>query len=273
MKRIGLALGGGGAKGLAQLPLLEVFEELGIRPHRIAGTSIGAIMGALFAAGRSVREIRELVARSVITPADSLLAALQKTEALRMFALFDPDLSQRGFFKGEKFMHFLQEAIGVEDFAGLTIPLRIVASDFWTSEEVVLESGELLPAIKASMGLPGIFTPVRIGERVLIDGGGVNPLPHDLLTDCDVVVAIDVMGSMPGVSGSLPHLARAVIGTFDVMQNSIIAAKLRLSPPDIYIKPDIAGVDIMDFYQAETIYAQTAPAVDRLRNELVRLAG
>ena len=85
--------------------------------------------------------------------------------------------------------------MGVASFEDLKIPLSIVTSDFWTAEQIVLSSGELLPAVKASMGLPGVFTPVEREGRVLVDGGGVNPLPHDLLQECDLVVAIDALSS------------------------------------------------------------------------------
>lgn len=268
MKKIGLALGGGGAKGIAHIPMLELLDELGIRPNRIAGTSIGAIMGGLYASGHTGAQIRELIDRTVITKSDSFKAALKKTDAFKMFGLFDPDFKQRGLFKGDKFIKFLYDAIGVGDFSELEIPLRVVATDFWNSEQVVIETGELLPAIKASMGLPGIFTPVKIGDRILIDGGGVNPLPHDQLGDCDLVIAIDVMGDIVGDRRKPPHLVRAVLGTFDIMQNSIIAEKLKRNPPDIYIKPALTGIDILDFYKADEIYKQTARAVVELRKKL-----
>jgi NTE family protein len=271
MKKIGLALGGGGAKGIAHIPMLELLDELGVRPHRIAGTSIGAIMGGLYAAGRTGAQIRQLIARTVITKSDSIKSALKKKDAFKVLGLFDPDIKQRGLFKGDKFIRFLFDAIGVADFSGLKIPLRVVAADFWKSEQVVLESGDLLSAIKASMGLPGIFTPVKIGDRILIDGGGVNPLPHDLLGDCDTIIAIDVMGDIAGDATKVPHLARVVLGTFDIMQNSIIAAKLKHSPPDIYIKPAITGIDILDFHMADEIYQQAAPAVAELRHKLAKL--
>ena len=107
-----------------------------------------------------------------------------------------------------------------------------------------------------------------IDERVLIDGGGVNPVPHDLLQDCDITIAIDVMGSTTGHAADTPNLFRAVLGTFDIMQNSIIAEKRQRVPPTIYIKPDVTGVDILEFYKADEIYAQAAPAADELRRQL-----
>jgi NTE family protein len=266
--RVGLALGGGGAKGLAHIPMLEVFDELGVRPDRMAGTSIGAVIGALYASGIPGARIREGVRRMVISRGDSFRVALQKRDALNWVRFLDPGFGQRGLFKGDRFISFLYEAMGVSTFEELEIPLRVVATDFWKSEQVVFESGALLPAVKASMGLPGVFAPVRLDGRVLIDGGAVNPVPHDLLGDCDVVVAVDVMGSMAAGADAAPGFLRAVLGTFDIMQNSIIRQRLKLSPPAIYVKPDIQGVDVLDFYRADDVYRQAEPARRALREEL-----
>ncbi|MBN1673228.1 MAG: patatin-like phospholipase family protein [Kiritimatiellae bacterium] len=273
MKKLGLALGGGGAKGLAHIPMLEVLDELGIRPHRIAGTSIGAVMGALYASGIGGARIRDGVRRMVISKGDSFREMLKKKDALKWFGFFDWEFGRGGVFKGDKFIEFLFDAMHVATFEQLQIPLRIVATDFWSSEQVILERGDLLPAVKASMGLPGVFTPVTIGERVLIDGGGVNPVPHDILDDCDLVVAIDVMGTLRRDKHNIPNVFRAVLGTFDIMQNSIVTEKLKHSPPDIYIRPDITGVELLEFFKAEEIYEQAAPAAEQLREALVGALG
>ena len=267
-KKIGLALGGGGAKGLAHIPMLEVLDELGIRPHRIAGTSIGAIMGALYASGLTGAEIRDGVRRMVATKKEPFREALKNKRGLKWASLLDFEFGSHGLLKGNRFMELLCGFMGARTFEELEIPLRIVATDFWKSEQVILESGDLLPAIRASMGLPGVFTPMEIGGRTLIDGGGVNPLPHDVLDDCDFVIAIDVMGRLDGTSS--PNLVRAVLGMFDIMQNSIIEQKRRLTPPDVYIKPDVSGVDILEINKAETVYRQSEAAQQELRNALSR---
>lgn len=271
LPKIGLALGGGGAKGLAHIPMLEVFDDLGIRPHRVAGTSIGAIMGALYASGLKAQQIREGVQRMIISKGDSFKAALKKKDVLKWLKFMDLEFKGHAIFKGDRFIEFLFNAMDVDSFEALDIPLRIVATDFWTSQQVVLDSGELLPAVKASMGLPGVFTPVTLNQRVLIDGGGVNPVPHDLLDDCDVVVAIDVMGTPPEEREKLPNLFRAVLATFDIMQNSIIREKLEKTPPTVYIKPEIHHVDILDFYKAEDVYVQAKDAQEELRQKLTEI--
>jgi NTE family protein len=274
MKKIGLALGGGGAKGLAHIPMLEVFDELGVRPHRIAGTSIGAVLGAAYASGAGAARLRAAVDRMIISKGESFQKILKKKDVLKWVQFLDVDFRGRGLFKGDRFVEFLYASIGKKTFTDLEIPLRVVATDFWTSGQVVLDSGDLLAAVKASMGLPGVFTPVELAGRTLIDGGAVNPVPHDVLEDCDLVVAIDVMGRLSREGGAEPpNAVRAVLETFDIMQRSIVAAKARLRPPDIYIAPEIVGVDILEFFKAEQVYEQAAPAAARLRSELQKLLG
>jgi NTE family protein len=157
----------------------------------------------------------------------------------------------------------------------LKIPLKVVATDFYSSEQVVIHSGELLDAVKASMAIPGVFTPVRRDGRILIDGGSVNPVPFDLLDDCDIVIAINVMGEHPAPRRQMPSLFRVVLSTFDIMQKSIISEKLRRIQPDVYITPEIIDVDILEFYKAEQIYEQAKPARQKLMQALeqIRRAG
>ncbi|MDD5069949.1 MAG: patatin-like phospholipase family protein [Candidatus Omnitrophica bacterium] len=271
-KRIGLALGGGGAKGLAHVAVLEVFDDLGVRPCRISGTSIGAIIGALYSSGITAKSIRQRVMNMVVSKGSDFRDILKrKKDVFKWIEFLDFSFSPSGIFKGDKFINFLYEVMDVKYFNELDIPLSVVATDFWSSEQVVIESGELLPAVKASMGLPGVFTPVELSGRVMIDGGGVNPVPHDILVDCDVVVAVDVMGGFEPIRGRLPHLVQTVLNTFDIMQKSIIREKLKNSPPDIYIRPDILDVDLLEFFKAEKVFQQAKPACELLKQKLTAL--
>ena len=268
MKKIGLALGGGGARGLAHIPMLEVFDELGIRPHRIAGTSIGAVMGALYASGISGAEIRAGVHSMLKSPDESFRKVLQRKGSFKWLQFLDVEFGHGGLLKGDKFIDFLYEAMRVSRFEDLSIPLNVVATDFYTSEQVVIKAGELLDAVKASMAIPGVFTPVRRDGRVLIDGGSVNPVPFDLLDDCDLVIAINVMGEQHSPRRHMPSLFRVVLGTFDIMQKSIITEKLRQVQPDLYITPELIDIDILEFYKAERIYEQAKPACLKLKQAL-----
>lgn len=271
-KKIGLALGGGGAKGLAHVPLLEVLDEAGVKPYIISGTSIGSIMGALYASGMSGTEIRDGLDRIIISRGDSLKDLQRKKDAFKILSFIDIEFSRGGLLKSDKFIEYLYSNLGADHFDALTTPLKIVATDFWSNEQVILEEGELLPAIQASMGLPGVFTPVVRDGRVLIDGGGVNPVPHDILQEeCDLVIAIDVMGTRNPGKHPLPNVFRAVLHTFDIMQNSIIAQRLKVNPPDILIQPDVENVEILEFDKAPSVYRQTAPAAEQLRRELDRI--
>jgi len=268
VKTIGLALGGGGARGLAHIPMLEVFDKLGVRPHRIAGTSIGSIMGGLYASGLSGRDIRRRVEGMLLSRKDTFREMLRKKETLAWLRFMDVQIGARGLLKGEKVRRFLGELMGATTFEELRIPLRVIATDFWKSEQVVLDTGDLPAAIRASMSLPGVFTPVEIGGRMLVDGGGVNPVPWDVLDDCDIVVAIDVMGHLGPERTDPPYPLRAILGMFDIMQNAIIAEKRARHPPDIYIKPDLVGIDILAFHKAETIYEQSEAAREQLKRRL-----
>lgn len=261
-----VALGGGGAKGLAHIPVLELMDDMDIRPVCIAGTSIGAVIGALYASGMTGAGIRSLVDDTVVKKGDSLDEVLKNVKKIIRF--MDVDFLGSGLFKGDSFMDYFYDAIRTDSFDELEIPLKVVATDFWNSEQVVLSSGDLLDAVKASMGLPGVFTPVEIDDRVLIDGGGVNPVPWDVLEGCGTTVAVDVLGRSERKADRSPKAARAVVEMFDIMQRTIVKDKMDHSRPDIYIRPDIRGVGILEFHRADEIYDFAAPAVEELRREL-----
>ncbi len=269
VRRLGLALGGGGAKGLAHIPILELLDEMGVRPCCISGTSIGAVLGALYASGMSGSGIRKLVDDTVVKKGDSPNRVIKHLK--KVVGFMDLDLFGPGIFKGSSFMDYFYEAIRTDSFQDLKIPLKVVATDFWTSGEVVISSGDLIGAVKASMGLPGVFTPVEKDGMVLIDGGGVDPVPWSVLDGCDVTVAVDVLGSSSGRSKNPPSAFRTVMEMFDIMQRSIVAARMNADGPDIYLRPDIRGVGIMDFHRADEVYASAGPARDELENRLKEL--
>jgi NTE family protein len=271
--KIGLALGGGGAKGLAHIPMLQVLDAHEVKPHRIAGTSIGAIMATLYAAGIAADRIREEITELVATPR-SLTEAF---EAKRLFAwldYFDIDISRGSILHVDKFLDELEDTIGVSRFEELPIPLKVVATDFWKREEVVFDSGPIIPAVAASFAIPGIFRPVVLGDRVLVDGGSVNPLPYDLLQDeCDVVIAIDVMGQrLPG-DDLLPSYSETLFNTFQIAEKAIVKEKFKRKPPDVYIEVAVSNVKVLDFHKCDEIYDQAGPAARELETALAELLG
>lgn len=269
--RVGLALGGGGAKGLAHILMLEVFDQLQIQPYRIAGTSIGAIIGSLYAAGRSGADIRALIERFLVPPDASGRQLFSLPESLRWLDFVDPTLSPGGLLSSDDFIEFLGEQLAVRRFEDLRIPLAVVAADLWSGKPVVLASGELLPAVQASMALPGVFPPVKYRGRELIDGGVANPLPYDVLgDDCDIVVAVDVSGDLERPLNDKPSFLNVLFHGFHIMTENLVAEKLKRQRPSIYIRPDIANVRVLEFYKAAQVFSETAPAQRQLRTALQR---
>jgi NTE family protein len=271
MKKIGIALGGGGAKGLAHVLMLEALDELDLKPSYVTGTSIGAVAGVLYCSGLSAKEMRQVISEITITENDTFRDVMAKKHVFKWLNFIAPQFEGGGLLNAENFINYLFESIEARTFEELIIPLRVVASDFWSREQVVLDQGELAPAIQASMSLPGVFTPVTMGENVLIDGGAVNPVPFDLLPkDCDLTIAIDVIGRRTAGTDRMPSLQEAIFNTFQIMEKSIIREKLRNTTPDIYIEVEISDIRALEFYKADQVFKQAQQAKDQLKRELER---
>ncbi len=274
MKKFGLTLGGGGAKGFAHIPILEVFDELGIKPYCITGTSIGAILGALYASGHSAADIVEMVEQLIAPRSSRFKDIIRIKDSFKFLELIDPHFSfkPQGLIKGEKFLGFLYEQMQVSTFEELSIPFKAVATDFWRREQVVFDSGELLPAVRASMAIPYVFTPVLIDDQVLVDGGLVNNVPHDLLSkSCDIRIAVDIMGEQSTPKTKTPSPLDAIFHSYEVMQDSIANAKLEAHPVDIYMRPPLMDIDVLDFHKAGAIYEQGLAAKDDFKQKLETL--
>ncbi len=272
--KIGLTLGGGGARGFAHIPILEVFDELGIKPCCITGTSIGAILGALYAAGHSATDIAEMFHELIVPPNARLKDIIRSKDFLKIFSLIDPHVSLKpqGLIKGQKLLSYLYDQMKVDTFDELHIPLTVVATDFWRNEQVVFNTGDLLPALRASMALPYIFTPVTIDDRVLVDGGLVNNVPLDLLDPaCDVRVAVDILGKRSSPPTKIPSPRDAVIHTYQVMMDAMAREKLAHHPVDIYLRPPLVDVEMLDFHRPWEIYEQGLGAKDAFKRQLEEL--
>ncbi|MBN1687972.1 MAG: patatin-like phospholipase family protein [Candidatus Omnitrophica bacterium] len=181
---LGLVLGSGAAYGLAHIGVLRVLEKEGIKPDIIAGSSIGALVGGLWAKGYSADQIEE-IAKEID----------MKHGFFRLLGLRDLSLPHHGFFKGRQVSRWLQKFLGGQTFQDLNIPLKIVGCDLFSSEEVVLETGSVVDAIRASISIPGIFRPVPYQETLLIDGGVIDPLPVGILSEMGVkkIIAVNVL--------------------------------------------------------------------------------
>ena len=271
-RRIGLALGAGGANGLAHISMLEVLDEMGLRPHRITGSSIGAVIGAMSASGMSAARIREQVERAFMGDDGDLMRKLVSDEALHWLELIELEVGNGGLLDSQRILSHFYDAIGANTVADLEIRFDVVAGDLWSKEQVVLNEGLLLPAVQASMSIPGVFEPVEIEGRVLIDGGSVNPIPWDLLfDDCDIVIGIDVSGVRSRPEADENGYFETLFNAIKVMQKAIVNEKMRQRAPDILIAPEIRDIRALEFYNAGTVFEQAQPAKRQLESELTAL--
>jgi NTE family protein len=271
MSSIGLALGGGGAKGFAHIPILEAFDELGIKPACIVGTSIGAVMGALYASGYSARDIVEMIQHLLVPPTPKLRDIVPGQETLKILNLLDPQFSfkPKGLIKGDKFLSYLCEQMHAATFEELAIPLKTVATDFWNRTQVVFESGDLMPAVRASMALPSLIEPVIINNHILVDGGLVNNVPFDLIDcECNIRIAVDIIGTNSTPPDKIPTPLDAIFHTYQVMMNATTQAKLEKDPVDIYVQPPLLDIDLLDFHKPWEIYEQGLQIKDAFKRRL-----
>lgn len=267
---IGLALGSGGAGGLAHIAILQVFDDLKLKPDQIVGTSIGAVIGVLYAAGLSATEIEKIFDQFGGSKLDALSHLALSDAELNLSDLFDVDIDNGGLIDSSAFLDFLADKIKARTFEDLKIPMGVVATDYWSGETIVLSEGDLFTAIKASIAVPGLFSPVPHGEQLLIDGGTSNPLPFDLLSDNhDLIIAIDVTGSRAPADKTKVELAKVYFNTFEIMQQSIISARMSHQKPDVYIKPDISNIRLLHFNRLKQTLKQAQPAAEKLKQELL----
>ena len=269
-KSIALALGGGGARSLAQIAVVEVLDELGIKPVALTGASFGAVIAAAYASGMSGKDMR----RTVIELAHeqgSTWRGLLAARAATLSEWITSPLSNPLLLDPEKLCaQFLPEQIP-EDFAALKIPLTIVATDLHARTAALLTSGPLKPAIASSIAVPGLMKPVLLGERVLVDGAAVNPLPFDLLRKkADVVIAVDASVG-PLQPGRVPDPWEALFATMHVIAHGIVNQKLREGEPDLLLRPNMTPFHLFDFMRASAILRAAEPMKAELREKLKAL--
>lgn len=186
-KRIGLALGAGSARGLSHIGVLKAFDDAGIKPVFIAGTSIGSMIGAAYASGNL----------------ENMEKFMRKIDVRKMMSYCDFTFPRQALMEGDRIMELIKELIPARDFNELVVPFSAVACDIHTGEQVVFDSGNLHKAVRASISLPGIFLPVSHEDRWLVDGGLVNPVPVSIVRDFDVdiVIAVDLNSGVLHANG------------------------------------------------------------------------
>ena len=266
--KVGLALGGGGARGLAHIGVLKVLEKRGIQIDCLAGTSIGGVIAAGYAQGMSAEELE--------------IEAVKFSKLRHLVSLLDPNPARRGFLEGNRVKKYLQSLFEPSQFfENLKIPLILNAVDLNTCTEIAMKEGPLLPAILGTIAVPGLFPPVAQNGHLLIDGGVLNNVPtsHIRSLGTDIVIAVDVLSdpvpeSVGGAATHRPHfpvplpdffidLYRALI----IMSSQNTRMQLASYPPDVLIHPDIPA-DItmfLGFLQVhEVIAAGEAAALQAL---------
>jgi NTE family protein len=255
--KVGLALGSGGARGYAQIAYLEVLDQLRIRTSMIAGVSMGALIGAFYASGMAARDMR------------ALAESISMRNMAHIIDLAGPLNS--GFLKGRRAEDWIRANLPCARFEDLRIPLRVVATDFRKREQVVFESGELAPAIRASISIPGVFEPYEYGGRLFVDGGIVNPVPIDLLEETDFRVGIDVSGEPSSDAGKDPGRFEVLFSSYGIMAKIIMERRILDEKVSLYQKPAIRGFSSLEFTKAAEIIESVREDAESFRDALISL--
>ncbi len=296
-RKIGLALGSGGARGWSHLGVLRRLHDLGLRPYCLAGTSIGSIAAALYASGR-------------LDTMEELAARLDWKRVAQLF--IEVNFPRSGLLTGRNFMKMLRGVIPAHAISSLRMPYAAVATDIDAGTEVVFTSGSLFTAIRASIGIPGIFTPTRVNGRNLVDGALVNPLPVSVCRalGADFVIAVDINLRLPSeprppyrspalmpspriarLAASLARLmppppeskagpagarpASDTLTIFDILtrafrlaENQLTLRELERNPPDLLLQPAVGDIMTLDFHRGPEVIADGVRAVDEALPQL-----
>lgn len=260
---IAVAFGGGGARGLAHIHVVQALDELGLRPKIIAGSSIGAIVGAGYAAGMSGADIEEY-ARSTLGSRTEVMARIWNSRPGTL-----GELMSAGFrvtqFDIERILRSFLPPVLPKTFAGLKVPLLVTGTDFFGNRTEVFDRGDLISAVAASAALPAVFKPVRRDGRIYVDGGLSDPVPFDLLHGkADIVIAIDVVGE-PQENGKRPSSVDLMYGATQLMMRAIVDAKAAVKAPDVLLRPPVSGYRVLDFLRIEQLMADTAGTKDEAK--------
>jgi len=301
-KRIGLALGSGGARGWAHIGVINAIREAGLEVYAVAGTSMGSLVGAAFASGK-------------LDSLHQVALNLDWRQVLAMMVEFS--LPRSGLIDGARIVDFVRQHVLPTDIENLSMPFAAVATDIETGEEVVLRTGSVTDAVRASIAIPGLFTPLITDKHVLVDGGLVNPLPIGVARDlgANFIIAVDITRSpLPGRSasaastfgrnnlaklqngthrffetlnipeidfnarflskrlttgGDAPNLFEIYGNMMRIFQRQITSIRLKLDPPDLLIQPDVQEISTMEFHRAadaiQAGYDAARKALDTIR--------
>ena len=225
--RIGLALGGGAARGFAHIGVIQVLEEAGIRPDLVVGTSAGSLVAALYASGHTGQQLGVL--------ADSMDEA----------AITDWSFPLRGLLRGGALAKYVRDQTGGRPMEQFPLPLGVVATDLDSGQGVLFQRGDPGTAVRASSAVPAVFQPVKIGEREFVDGGLVAPVPvhYARQMGAELVIAVDI--SAPPEGNPTGDAFRMLLQTFSIMGRSI--NNFELKEADVVLRPRLTGISSADF--------------------------
>jgi NTE family protein len=271
---LALALGAGGARGLGHIVVLETLDAMGIRPVALSGASIGAIIGAAYAAGMSGKAIR----RHILTMMRDRTGTLSRLLQCRVGRI--SDLFQRAgglgnpvLIDGERLLDLFWPKDIPDLFEDLTLHFRAVATDYHLRHVTVFETGPLVSAVAASMAIPGLIKPVRIGQGVYVDAGATDPVPIDCLDDQGKpILAVDVIGGAQADQTRIPQPLEAILGASQIMQTAIARARIAGRSDDparnrlLVLTPPTDAFGALDFFKAKEILA----AADQMRESWMR---
>ncbi len=227
--RIGLALGGGAARGFAHVGVIQVLEQAGIRPALVAGTSAGSLVAALYASGKSGAQLQQV--------AETMEEATIADWTLQIFT--------RGALRGEALAKYVNAQVGQKPIEAMVMPLGIVATDLNSGNEVLFQRGDTGTAVRASSAVPAVFQPVKVGTREYVDGGLVSPVPVRAARKmgAELIIAVDI-STAPEASAANGTL-EILLQTFTIMGKSI--SSIELKDADVLVRPQLAGVSSADF--------------------------
>lgn len=227
--RIGLALGGGAARGFAHVGVIQVLEEAGIRPSLVVGTSAGSLVAAIYASGRTGAQLQQI-------------AVDMEEASLTDWTL---PLFRRGVLRGDAIARYVNGQVNRKPIEAMPMALGIVATDLGNGESMLFRRGDTGMAVRASSAVPALFQPVRIGGREYVDGGLVAPVPVRFARDmgADLVIAVDISSAPQG--GGVDGMLQVLMQTFSIMSKSINALELRGA--DVVVRPVLKDIGSADF--------------------------
>src|ERR1041384_5794214 len=270
MKSFALALGAGGARGLAHIAIVEAFDEMGVKPAAIAGSSIGAVIGAGYAAGLTGRAMRRQLFTLAHDPGE-VWRRVTGARAVPWSQFLGAGFGNPLAVDAGKFYDAFLGDVLPGDFSDLKIPFTAVATDLHAREALLFTAGPLRPAVAAAMAVPGLARPLEHEGRVLVDGGAVDPLPFGCLRGkADVILAIDVSGGAEEAGGALDPW-NSLMATISVMGHTIVQHRLKEGAPALVLRPNIGIFRMLDLFQASAILRAAEPVRAELKERLSAL--